>query len=68
MGLGEGSSGSDDPTEQHHQGECRRAATERTKRHKQGLAMTGKEYWLVDAEARAILLREVEPPGLDQPP
>ena len=68
MGLGEGASDSGDSTEKHHQEECRRAAAERTKRHKQGLAMMGKEYWLVDAEARAKLLGEVEPPDPDQPP
>ena len=68
MGLGKGSSGSDDSAEKHHQEECRRAAAERTKRLKQGLAMTGKEHCPVDAEARAKLLGEVEPSDLDRSP
>ena len=69
MGLGEWASGSGDLTEKHHQAECRRAAAERTKRLEQGLAMTGKEYRLVDAGARTKLLGEVEEPSdLDQPP
>ena len=65
---GERFTDSDDSTEKHHQEECRRAAAERTKRLKQGLAMTGKVHWLIDAEARAELLGEVEPPDLDQFP
>ena len=68
MGLGEESSDSDDTTEKHHQEACRRAAAERTKCHRQGLSMTHKEYWLVDAGARAKLLEEVEPSDLDHPP
>lgn len=59
MGLGEKSFKSCDSTEKHHQGGCLRACNEETKRHKQGLAMTGEVYWLVDAGARAKLLREV---------
>ena len=59
MGLGVGSSDSGDSTEKHHQEECLRARAEKTKRHRQGLAMTGKEHWLVDARARAKLLGEV---------
>ena len=55
-------------TEKHHQGECRRAATERTNPLEQGLAMTDKGYWLVDAGARAKLLGEVDPFDLDQFP
>ena len=59
MGPGEGSSYSYEPTEKHHQEECRRAASERTKPRKQGLMITGIEYLPVDAEARAKLLGEV---------
>ena len=44
------------------------AAAERTKRLKQGLAITGKGHWLVDAEACAKLLGEVEPSDLAQFP
>ena len=51
-----------------HQVKCRRAAAEQTKRHRQGLAMTGNEHWLVDAGARAKLLGEVEVPDLDHSP
>ena len=68
MGMGEGPSDSGDSTEKHHQEECRRAAADRTRRHKQCLAMTGKGHWLVDAEARIKLPGEVEPPDLDQFP
>ena len=68
MGLGEGLSGSGNSTEKHHQEKCRRAAAEQAKRHRQGLAMTGKDHWLVDAGARAKLLGEVELPDLDQYP
>ena len=68
MGLDEGSSESDDSTEKHHQEECRRAAAERTKRLKLGLAMTGKEYWLAGAKARARPIGEVEPSDRDQSP
>ena len=66
MGQGEGPSDSDDSTEKRHQEGCRRAAAERTKRHRQGLAMTGKGHWLVDGGARAKLLGEVELSDLDQ--
>ena len=45
-----------------------RARAEETARHRQGLAMTGKEYLLVDAEARAKLLREGELSDLDPSP
>ena len=68
MGLGEGSSDSDESTEKQHQEECRRAAAEQTKRLRQGLAMTGKRYWFVDAGARAKLLGEVGLSDLDQSP
>ena len=68
MSLGEGPSDSDDTAEKHNQEECRSAAAERTKRHRQGLAMTGREYWLVDAVARAKILGEVELSDLDQSP
>ena len=68
MGLGEGPFDSGDSNEKHHQEKCRRAAAEQAKRHRQGLDMTGKEHWLVDAGARAKLLGEVEVPDLDQSP
>ena len=45
-----------------------RARAEETKRHKQGPAMTGKEYSLIDAEARSELLREEELFDLDHSP
>ena len=68
MGLGEGSSGSDDSTEMSYQEGCRRAAAERTKPLEQGLNMTGKGNWLVDAEERAKHFGEVEPPDHDRSP
>ena len=52
LGLGEGSSDSGGSTEKGHLEGCRRAAAERTKPSEQGFAMTGKEYWTADAEAR----------------
>ena len=45
-----------------------RARAEEPARHRQGFAMTGKEYLLVDAEARAKLLREGELSDLDPSP
>ena len=41
------------PTEKHHQEEYRCAAPERTKRHRQGLAMTGREYSGSSMQGRA---------------
>ena len=51
MGLGEKSSDSGDSTEKHHQEECRRAAAERMKRHRQVLVVK----W-----STLVLNREVE--------
>ena len=48
MGLGEGSSDFGDSIEKHHQEKCLRARAEAAKRHRQGLAMTGREYLPVD--------------------
>ena len=45
-------------TEKNRHEKCLRALAEGTKRHRQGLAMTGKENWLVDAGARAKLSGE----------
>ena len=58
MDLGEGFSDSGDSTEKYHQEECLRARAEETLRHRQGHAMTGKEYLLVDTGARTKLLGE----------
>ena len=66
--IGEGFSDFGDSTETSYQAEYRRAAAERTKLFDQVLAMTGMEYRIVDAEARAKLRGEVEPPYLDHPP
>ena len=63
-----GTSSGDYSAEKHHQEEFRRAAAESTKRHKDGLALTGKEHWLVGSEARAKFLWEVEPSYLDHFP
>ena len=68
MALGEGPSDSDDSTEKSCQEGYRCATAERTKLLGQGLAMAGNGYLLIDAEARAKLLGEVEPPDLDQSP
>ena len=68
MGMGKGLSDSGDSTEMHQQEECRRAAAERTGHLKKSFAMTGKGHWLVDAEARAILLGKVGPSDLDKFP
>ena len=65
---GEESSDSGDSTKKNHQEKCLRARAEEAKRHRQGLVMTGKEHLLVDAEARAKLLREGELSDLDHPP
>ena len=67
-GLGEESSDSDDSTEKRHQEKCLIARAEETERHRQGSAITGRECLLVDAEARAKLLREGELSDLDQSP
>ena len=68
MDQGEGPSDSGDSTEKRHQEKCLRARAEETVRHRQGSAMTGKEYLLVDAEARAKLLPEGELSDLDPSP
>ena len=65
---GEGPSDSGDSTEKHHQEKCLRSRAEETKRHRQGLAMTGKKFLLVDAGARAKLLGEGELSNLDRSP
>ena len=64
---GDGSD-SDDSTEKRHQEEYLRARAEKTERHRQGSAMTGKEYLLINAEARSELLREEGLTGLDRSP
>ena len=68
MGLGGESSYSGDSTEKYHQEKCPCARAEETERTREGLAMTGKDYFLVDAEARAKLPREVELSDLDHSP
>ena len=60
MGLGEGPSDTDNSTEKNHQEKGRRTTAEQTERYRQGLAMTGKAHWLVDAKTSAKLLGEVE--------
>ena len=65
---GEGPSDSGYSTEKRHQEKCLRARVEETARHRQGFAMTGKECLLVDAEARAKLLREGGLSDLDPSP
>ena len=57
-----------DSTEKRHQVKCLLARAEETERNRQGSAMAGWKYLLVDAEARAKLLREVELSGLDPSP
>ena len=66
--MGEGPADSGHSTEKNHQEGCRRAADERTRRNEQGLAMKGKVHVLVDAEARAKLLGEIEVPGVRPTP
>ena len=66
--MGEGPSDSDDSTEKKHQEECRRAAAERTRRNEKGLAMKDEVHVLVDAEARAKFLGEVEVSDIDPRP
>ena len=68
MDQGEESSDSGDSTEKRHQEKCLRARAEETARHRQGSAMTGNAYLLVDAEARAKLLREGGLSDLDPSP
>ena len=68
MDLGEESSDSSDSTETRHQEKYLLARAEETERHRQGSAMTGREYLLVDADARAKLFREGELSDLDQSP
>ena len=68
MGLGEGSFDTGDSTKKSYQEGCRCAAALRTKPLDQGLAIKNKEYWLVDAVARAKHLGEVEHSYLDQFP
>ena len=48
-------SDSGDSTDERHQEEYARARADEMKRHKQGSAMKGKTYLLIDAEARAKL-------------
>ena len=54
--MGEVPSDSGDLTEKNHQEQCRRAATERTRRNKQGLAMKGEVQMPGDVGACAELL------------
>ena len=68
MDLGKASSDSEDSTEKRHQEKCLLARADEMERHRQGSAMTGREYLLVDAEARAKLLREGELSDLDPSP
>ena len=68
MDLGEEPSGSGDSTEKHHQEKCLRARAGEAGHHRQGLAMIGREYVPVDAEARAKLFREGGLSGLAHSP